>query len=826
MTFRAGLTWTAVWVGLFLGWTEIAQAATQPQVVGRVIHVQGQAELLRAGITQPLVSRQELFEGDLVRTGPGSRVAILLADESRVKLNAKSTLRLKAVGARPPRGIIPATVRVVKTLLELIVGEIWLQTSDPPPTLEIETPTVTASIRGTELDLAVGPDGESRLALLGGTVEYRNPFGSVVLKSGELGIARMGQPPQRQILVNPEDAVQWSFYYPGIISFRDYPLVSADRTRLERLLASAKAEVAARPGDLERQARLGEILHDLGRRQEARSTFEAVLMIDPSDKRALAGLGWLALEEGRVGEAVDRFTAAPAPTQSSLLGLSLARFRQGDFAAAAEYLKEATRRFGPAPPVLTQAALLNLLKGEVPRARELIEEALRLDPEFGLGYGLLSNIALTQNRKEEALLAAQRAVETNPHSPSTYLDLALAFQAHFQLEAALGAAQKAVTLDPSNARAHLQVARLLFGFDRIEEASDAAEKARSLEPNEPAVLTTLGFLLLALRETQAAVVTFEKVLEAGPTSGEPYLGLGLALFRQGQTEEGLRFFQEAVLMEPRVSLFHSYLGKALYQLGRREDALRSLDRAHLLDPKDPTPELYKGVFQTDLNRPAVAIEALKRSVTLNDNRAIYRSRLLLDRDLAMRNVNLTRAYLDLGQQEKAFATGILALHEDPQSSSAHLFYGSTIFSLFREAQSGLSELLQTRILLPVNQNTFNTFNDYTSILEQPTIQGTAEATGGNLDSQGGSLSLTGGQPGWREPIFLTTPAPTVPKAGIAMSAHGLLTLSSNWQPRRALAFCWNFSTSTPEEVTLFSTGAVSLETTRILIEALVRPSSG
>jgi len=168
MTFRAGLTWTAVWVGLFLGWTEIAQAATQPQVVGRVIHVQGQAELLRAGITQPLVSRQELFEGDLVRTRPGSRVAILLADESRVKLNANSTLRLKAVGARPARGVIPVTVRVVKTLLELIVGEIWLQTSDPPPTLEIETPTVTASIRGTELDLAVGPDGESRLALLGG----------------------------------------------------------------------------------------------------------------------------------------------------------------------------------------------------------------------------------------------------------------------------------------------------------------------------------------------------------------------------------------------------------------------------------------------------------------------------------------------------------------------------------------------------------------------------------------------------------------------------------------------------------------------------------
>jgi tetratricopeptide (TPR) repeat protein len=167
-------------------------------------------------------------------------------------------------------------------------------------------------------------------------------------------------------------------------------------------------------------------------------------------------------------------------------------------------------------------------------------------------------------------------------------------------------------------------------------------------------------------------------MNAGSQSADPYVGMGLVAFRQGRAEEGLTYFQAAVALEPEVSIYHSYLAKALYQVGRRDEALAELERARALDPRDPTPDLYKGVFLRDLNRPAEAIEALQKSVELNDNRAVYRSRLLLDRDLATRNTDLTRAYLNLNQNERALALSVRALQEDPQSSAAHLYYASVV----------------------------------------------------------------------------------------------------------------------------------------------------
>lgn len=289
----------------------------------------------------------------------------------------------------------------------------------------------------------------------------------------------------------------------------------------------------------------------------------------------------------------------------------------------------------------------------------------------------------------------------------------------------------------------MELARLLFGFDRIDDASREIDAAQRLAPNEPLVHAMRGFLLLTLGETADADAAFQAAFDAGATSGEAYLGRGLAAFRQGRREEGLRFFQAATLLEPRVSLFQSYLAKALYQLERREEALETLERARALDPRDPTPDLHAGVFFTDLNRPVDAIAALQRSVGLNDNRGIYRSRFLLDRDLATRNVDLSRAYVRLGQTERALALGIRALHEDLQSSSTHLFYASTLTARGAAVQ-GISELAQTRLLLPVNQTTFNSFNDYTALLEAPRVQGSLDGTVRSRDTVEGSVLVFGG----------------------------------------------------------------------------------
>ncbi len=724
-------------------WTVNATAQAPAQLAGRIISLQGRVEVERVGSARPALVTESLYVGDRVKTGPDSRATILLTDETQVKLNAGSTLLIKAVAPRPARGIVPAAARASKTLLQLIGGESWVQSPGQPEGLEIETPVATATIRGTEFNLKIGPGGESRLTLIEGKVTYKNDFGEVTLSPGEVGIARQGQPPIKQIIVRPRDAVQWTLHYPGIVSPRDYPLSVVDRTRLDPLLTEAQAAAAAAPADPDAQARVAEIQYDLGRRAEAREAFTRILVAHPGFARAINGLGWMALAEGRADVAIARFNEVSPPTQSSLLGLSLAHFRRNETSEAAAAIAQSLRRFGPSPPALTQSALLALLRGDLGQAQAALDEALRLDPEFGLALGLRSNLALMQNQKDDALTTARRAVETNPGSPAAYLNLSLALQSRFELSAALDAARRAVELDPNNARAYVQLARLLLGFDRVEPAVRAAARAEALDPDEPLVLTTLGFTRLAQHDIDKAIQAFTRALKAGSQSGDPYVGMGLASFRKGRAEEGLSYFQAAVALEPEVSIYHSYLGKALYQVGRREEGLAALERARALDPRDPTPELYKGVFLRDLNRPAEAIEALQKSVELNENRAVYRSRLLLDRDLATRNTDLTRAYLNLNQNDRALALSIRALQEDPQSSAAHLYYGSVVGLGLGAFQPGLSELLQFRFFAPVNQNTFTTGARYTKLLEAPNLEGTLQLRGGQFATFGSSATVTG-----------------------------------------------------------------------------------
>jgi tetratricopeptide (TPR) repeat protein len=721
---------------------EAAAQAPAP-TAGRIISIQGRVEVERAGASRVAIVTEPLQVGDRVKTGPDSRAAILLADETQVKLNANSTLVIKAVAPRPARGIVPAALRAGKTVLQLIGGESWVQSPGQPEGLEVETPVATATIRGTEFNLRVGPGGESRLTLIEGRVSYRNEFGEVILSAGEVGIARQGQPPIKQVLVRARDAAQWTLYYPGIVSPRDYPLAVADRTRLDAALGEARAAAAAAPSDPDAQTRLAEIQYDLGQRAEARAGFTRVLAAHPTFARAINGLGWVALAEGKADAAIARFGEVTPPTRSSLLGLALAHFRRGETRQAAEAVEQSLGRFGPSPAALTQSALFALLRGDLEHARVALDEALRLDPEFGLALGLRSNLALMLNDKDDALATARRAVETNPGSPAALINLSLALQSRFELAQALDAARKAVALDPHNARAYVQLARLLLGFDRVEPATRAAERAEALDPDEPLVQTTLGFTRLARHEIDRAQRAFTRALTAGSQSADPYVGLGLVAFRKGRPEEGLTHFQAAVALEPEVSIYHSYLGKALYQVGRREEGLAELDRARALDPRDPTPELYKGVFLRDLLRPAEAIEALQKSVALNDNLAVYRSRLLLDRDLATRNTDLTRAYLNLGQNERALALSIRAQQEDVQSPAAHLYYGNVVGLGLTAFQPGLSELLQFRVFAPVNQNTFTTGLRYTKLLEAPNLEGTLSLAGGQYGTFGANSVLTG-----------------------------------------------------------------------------------
>ena len=129
--------------------------------------------------------------------------------------------------------------------------------------------------------------------------------------------------------------------------------------------------------------------------------------------------------------------------------------------------------------------------------------------------------------------------------------------------------------------------------------------------------------------------------------------------------------QNAAAADPASSLLRSYLGKAYFERARRNGGRASSTRSpRSWIPRDPTPWFYDAIRLQLANRPVEALRELDRSIALNDNRAPFRSRLLLDQDRAARGASLARIYQDLGFTQLGINEGRRALMLDPGNSSA------------------------------------------------------------------------------------------------------------------------------------------------------------
>jgi tetratricopeptide (TPR) repeat protein len=731
-----------------------------PPLAGKIVFLQGEVSVRAEGAKEwtPAQLNKELYVGDAVKTGPLSRAAVLCVDESQVKLNENTILVLKQVLPSPRLrvGAAPAAEKGAFSIYQVPQGEIWLRNKNDKFRFELETPAVTATVRGTEFNLLVKPDGTTSVTLMEGNLCLINPVGEVCLVPGEEGSARPGQVPVKRVLVQPADAVQWVLYYPGIFSYRDLPLSGPEGAPLPQGLSGLASRISQ-----------GEAAYDQGKLGEAKEAAEAVLAQDPQNGRALTLLGWVSLQYRAPAEARGYFRRVRQPTEGAVIGEALARCQLGELSGAYELVKSA-RTPSRSLALLTMQGYFALLVGKAEAARTLLEEAVR-QTEAPLPRALLAQIYLVQNRKDAALKEASTALARAPNSPVALLSMALVKMAYFDLPAATGYLQKAVAADPRFVEAYIYLAKIWLGSDYLARAQQTIEPALRLAPRDAVVLSLAGFIRLAYRDFDGAKHYWTRAADADPSLGEPHLGLAIYNFRHRDYGQGLSEMLTATLLDPRVSLYQSELGKALYQARAFDKALEVYDYATTLDPKDPTPHLYKGIALTDLNRPGEAIQEINKSIELNDNVALFRTRLALDRDLAVRNANLARSYQQLGLSEWAFSKAITALKNDPYNSSAHLmllsgylpaggpdFFTPGILVNARNAENTLY-----RVLSPANQSTYSnlflgpgniglTF-DYTPMFEMPYARAVVQ---GGIGAWEGKKSVTedlalvyGGWPG-------------------------------------------------------------------------------
>lgn len=754
--------------------SERSLAAQGPSgAAGKIIHIRGSVEIFAVDgqAWTKAAAGSFLAPGDTIRTGAAGWAAVLMADESLIQVARNSSLVLKEVQASAGwlkgKPVAPALSRAKRSVYKVKRGRIWLRNKSAKPRIGIETPTVTAAIRGTELGVEVEADNTVRLTVLEGLVGA-SPVGGngdqgvVELKPGEQCLAKPGQPLRKLVLVNPERAVQWILTIPPLIGPRDMPLFSSD---IRRLKAEAQRLEAVSGPDESQRVMLAGIYRDLGRNNEAGKLLQGLSEAGYTSPEAELVRGWVMLDLGRYDEALAAFGQAGNADPKVALGRAAALNAKGDPAGASTQIAAGLKAFPDSDELAIFRAWLELTNGALDRALPRLEKLTAEAPDNGLAWSLTALARITSGKEKQAVAAATKAARVRPGSPTTWLVLGLARQSVHDLPGALEATDKALALEPDNVPALINRARLRFAMDYIDIAWAAADKARRLAPDDAGVQSLLGFLELARRKHTAALTAFNRAAELNSGLADPRLGLALVHMRQGRAGAALESMTTAVLLQPRRSLYVSYWGKMLYQVKRFDQSLDVLAMAAALDDNDPTPHLYRSIILRDLNRPTEAIGEMNRAVAKNDNRAVYRSRFLLDQDLAVKNVALSILYDSLGLEAWAFNRATASIKQDYMNSAGHKFLAGALAGLEGRDRAADSEALMARLLEAPNQNSFNTFNEYTTFFEQPYIQGQISGEAGTQETYAGDLYANA----------------ALPRAGLAATVEATQGQTAGWR---------------------------------------------
>jgi len=371
---------------------------------------------------------------------------------------------------------------------------------------------------------------------------------------------------------------------------------------------------------------------------------------------------------------LDLDDLALTPDEQAALKASLDAYRAGDLLVALANYPDARQTASDSERIYHAALFLSV--GQVEEAETLLSSLSAADisgRSQRLAGAIRQLIFAVKRQSSPAIQNPQFATEFLAQS---YYEQSRAIP-EVSLEAALRLARQAAAKSPEFGFAWERVAELEFSFGHTLSAVDALDKGILLTPRNAQALALKGFLLAAQNQTRDAIAWFDRALAVDSALGNAWLGRGLCRIRRGDATDGREDLLVAAALEPQRAELRSYLGKAYANAGDYPRASRELQLAKALDPNDPTAWLYSALLDQQDNRINEAIRDLEKSESLNDNRSVYRSQLLLDQDRAVRSANLAALYRDAGMTDVSVREASRAVNHDYANYSVHLFLANS-----------------------------------------------------------------------------------------------------------------------------------------------------
>ena len=252
------------------------------------------------------------------------------------------------------------------------------------------------------------------------------------------------------------------------------------------------------------------------------------------------------------------------------------------------------------PHALHRSGIAAASEGRLSQAIELLEEAVRLRPDFAQAHNDLGVVLGSLDRLEEAAAAFRAACRHQDGMIDAHLNLGSASQALGRLDDAVAAYSRVVEADPTREEVRIELARMLRSQGRAEEAVSVLEALPPGQPASAALLFNRGVSLQAAAREKEAESAFRRCIELDPDFALAYNNLGCLLRDEGKLEESVATLRRAVELRPDLAVTHMNLGVAQLARGEAGAALSALDRGLSLAPGNTRALALKAVAHREL----------------------------------------------------------------------------------------------------------------------------------------------------------------------------------------------------------------------------------
>jgi adenylate cyclase len=206
-------------------------------------------------------------------------------------------------------------------------------------------------------------------------------------------------------------------------------------------------------------------------------------------------------------------------------------------------------------------------KEQLERARQLLEEAIAIDPEYASAYASLSGIQLSlvsigasespRESVQRALELAKKAIALDDSDPSIRVRLAFTYMFLKEYDKGISEAEKAVSLSPNSAYAYYALGWALDINGRPQEAIPFLQKSLRLSPIPVSsnVLESLARSCRRLGQYEESIATYKKELQLyGPDTLLAHLGLALTYAWMDREKEARAEGAEVLRIDPKFTI--------------------------------------------------------------------------------------------------------------------------------------------------------------------------------------------------------------------------------------------------------------------------------